>query len=159
MKKIIAMLVFVIAYCGYFYYQHHSKKPFRCDTQLLTHIEDGNSKIELNLHINNIYTFHNEWSSSITGSVTQDGKEYLVSRTLFFTAKISELNNMYTTRITQEDIDKRDNLPKELWLQYMFPKASGGEFYSELKEMNKNAVLIQSLSNPFYICVRAEDQY
>ncbi|WP_404413091.1 FidL-like protein [Serratia aquatilis] len=78
---------------------------------------------------------------------------------MFFTAKISELNNMYITRITQEDIDKRDNLPKELWLQYMFPKSSGGEFYSEIKEMNKNAVLIQSLSNPFYICVRAEDQY
>ncbi|MGL6011457.1 MAG: FidL-like protein, partial [Shewanella oncorhynchi] len=94
---------------------------------------------------------------SMTGTIKQNDKDYLVSRTLFFTIKKSGLKNNYKVEISREEIDKRDELPEDLWLKYVFPKSTGVEFYSEVRELNKNAILLQSLSNPLLVCVRTEN--
>ena len=101
-----------------------------------------------------IFTLHNESVLSFTGSVTQGGREYLVSRRLFFTTTPSELNGVDKTKITREQISKSDELPEGLWQQYIF---QGTEFYTQMIAVNKNGFLLQDLSNPFFVCVRADN--
>lgn len=157
MKKIIVSSLCIIALCSYIFYRHHDKIPFRCDAQLISHIEQSNSKLELNMHANIVFMLNNEGTLSLAGSVKHDGKEYLVSRTVLFTTHSSGLSNMNKTIITHENVNKSDEVPQEVWLKYILPAAPGAEFYSEMKEMNKNGMLLQMLSNPLFVCVRVEN--
>ncbi|ATM76791.1 FidL-like protein [Serratia fonticola] len=157
MKKIIISLLFIVALCGSFYHKNYSSKPFRCDAHLIALVEQDSNHVELNLHDNLILTLPTEGLVSMTGTIKQNDKDYLVSRTLFFTIKKSGLKNNYKVEISREEIDKRDELPEDLWLKYVFPKSTGVEFYSEVRELNKNAILLQSLSNPLLVCVRTEN--
>lgn len=157
MKKIIISLLCIIVLSSYFFYRYYDKKSFRCDAQLVSHIEQSNSKVELNLHANIIFMLHNEDALSLIGSVKHDGKEYLVNRTVFFIAHPSELSNMNKTTVTHEDINKSDEVPQEVWLRYILPEVPGTEFYSEMKKMNKNGMLVQTLSNPLFVCARVEN--
>lgn len=100
-----------------------------------------------------IFTLDHESVISFNGSVTQDGREYLVSRRLFFTTNPSELNGVDKTKITREQISKFDKLPVGLWQQYIF---QGTEFYTQMVAVNKNGFLLQDLSNPFFVCVRTD---
>ncbi len=150
-------LLFIVALCGYFFYKNYSSKPFRCDAHLISLIEQDVNHVEVNLYESIIFTLPIEGMVSMTGTVKQNDKNYLVSRTLFFTIKKSGLKNNYKVEISREDVDKRDELPEDLWLKYIFPKSIGVEYYSEVRELNKNAILLQSLSNPQLVCVRIEN--
>ncbi len=75
MKKIIISILCITFICGYIFYRYHSKHSFRCEAQLISHIEQSNSNIEANLHADIILMIHNEGSISITGSVKQDDKK------------------------------------------------------------------------------------
>ncbi len=83
MKIILAPLLITLFLCGFFYYNYQQTQPFRCDTQLVSHIERDGSKIDLNLNADIIFTLHHESVISFNGSVTQDGHEYIVSRRFF----------------------------------------------------------------------------
>lgn len=157
MKKIIVSSLCIIILCSYIFYRYHDKKPFRCDAQLISHIEQNNSKLELNIHANVIFMLNKEGALSLAGSVKHDGKEYLVSRTVFFTTHSSGLSNINKTTITHENVNKSDEVPQEVWLKYILPAALGAEFYSEMYKMNKNGMLVQMLSNPLFVCVRVEN--
>ncbi|CAI1113452.1 TPA: hypothetical protein ACSTLY_002578 [Serratia fonticola] len=160
MKKIIFALLAIILICSYLFYRHHftvpSKQPFRCDAQLISHIERHNKNIDINLFSSIIFTIRGEGLLEMTGTYTQDNQQYLVNRKVFFTHKHSELNGMKKTTISREVVTPSDNVPEESWQQYILPDLPGVEFYTELKEMNKNAVFFQGLSNPFFVCVLSE---
>ncbi|MBC3211571.1 hypothetical protein [Serratia fonticola] len=154
MKTILTSLVIAIILCGFIYYNHQQKQPFRCDSQLVSHIEQDGSKVDLNLNANMIFTLHHESVVSFNGSVTQDGREYLVSRRIFFTTSPSELDGVKKTKITREQISKYDKLPAGIWQQYIF---QGTEFYTQMTEVNNHGFLLQDLSNPLFICARLEN--
>lgn len=154
MKTILTSLVIAIILCGFIYYNHQQTQPFRCDSQLVSHIEQDGSKVDLNLNANMIFTLHHESVVSFNGSVTQDGREYLVSRRIFFTTSPSELDGVKKTKITREQISKYDKLPAGIWQQYIF---QGTEFYTQMTEVNNHGFLLQDLSNPLFICARSEN--
>lgn len=153
MKIILAPLLITLFLCGFFYYNHQQTQPFRCDTQLVSHIERDGSKIDLNLNADIIFTLHHESVISFNGSVTQDGHEYIVSRRFFFTTTPSELSDVKKTKITREQISKYDKLPAGVWQQYIF---QGREFYTQMTAVNNNGFLLQDLSNPLFVCARSE---
>lgn len=158
-KKLFALLV-TIFICGYIYYHLdfnvHGKKPFRCDSQVISHIERNEKNIDINLYISAIFTIRGEGLLEVTGTYKQDNQQYLVNRKVIFTHKNSELNNMKKTTITREIVTSVDNVPNDSWRRYILPDIPGIEFYTELKRMNKNAMLFQGLSNPFFLCVISE---
>ncbi|ATM74939.1 hypothetical protein [Serratia fonticola] len=153
MKIILAPLLITLFLCGFFYYNYQQTQPFRCDTQLVSHIERDGSKIDLNLNADIIFTLHHESVISFNGSVTQDGHEYIVSRRFFFTTTPSELSDVKKTKITREQISKYDKLPAGVWQQYIF---QGREFYTQMTAVNNNGFLLQDLSNPLFVCARSE---
>lgn len=153
-KIALVLLLFVLALCSLFYYHYQQTQPFRCDVQLVSHIEQEGSKIDMNLNANIIFTLQDESVISFNGSVTQDGREYLVSRRFFFTTTPSELNGVKKTNITREQISKYDKLPAGLWQQYIF---QGKEFYTQMTAVNNNGFLLQDLSNPLFVCARSEN--
>ncbi|CAI1017939.1 Uncharacterised protein [Serratia proteamaculans] len=153
-KTTLTMLLITLVLCSLLYYHYKKNRPFRCDAQLVSHIEQDGGKIDLNLNANMIFTLHNESVVSFNGSVTQDGQEYRVSRRIFFTITTSELNGVDKTKITREQISKFDKLPAGLWQQYIF---QGVEFYTQMIAVNNNGLLLQDLSNPFFVCVRSDN--
>jgi hypothetical protein len=150
-------LIFIVALGGSLYHYLYSDKSFRCDAHLISLIEQDVNHVDLNLYESIIFTLPIEGMVSMTGTVKQNDKDYIVSRTLFFTLKKSGLKNNYKVEIIREDVDKRDDLPEGLWLRYIFTKSKGVEYYSEVRDLNKNAILLQSLSNPQLVCVRIEN--
>lgn len=156
MKRIIAILIFVISLCGCLYYYYHSKKPYRCDAQLISFIDHGSSKAEFNLYAYIIISLHSEAVITLSGTMRQDDKNYIVSRTLYFTLQQSELDGVYKTKFTREDKGKIDEVPALIWQQYGTPRSIGIEFNSELKTLNKNAIFLQELSNPLFVCTKIE---
>ncbi|MBL5824963.1 hypothetical protein [Serratia fonticola] len=152
-KITLMILLITLVLCSLFYYQHQKKLPFRCDTQFISHIEHNGSKLDLNLNANIIFTLRNEGILSFTGSVKQDGHEYLVVRRLFFTTTPSELDGIDRTKITREEISPNNQLPEEVWKRYVI---QGTLFYTQMTPVNSNGVLLQDLSNPFFICARSE---
>jgi hypothetical protein len=160
MKKIFFALLAIVFICGYIYYHLHysvpSKQPFRCDAQLISNIERNDKNIDINLFASIIFTIRGEGLLEVTGTYTQDNQQYLVNRRIIFTHKHSELNGMKKTTITREVVTPGDNVPEELWQKYILPERLGVEFYTELKEVNKNAVFFQGLSNPLFVCVLSE---
>lgn len=153
-KIILALLLIALVLCSLFYYHYQKTRPFRCDVQLISHIEQSGGKIDLNLNANIIFTSQTESVVSFNGSVKQDGREYLVSRRLFFTTTPSELDGVDKMKITREQVSKFDKLPAGVWQQYIF---QGTEFYTQMIAVNNNGVLLQDLSNPFFICARSEN--
>lgn len=158
MKKIAFFLLTVIFICGYLYYHYKKETAFRCDTQLLTHIEIDNNKIETNLYITIAFTLDNNIFFEVSGSLKQGNQQYIVNRKIFFTTKPSLLNGMKKTIITHEVINQLDQVPEELWRRYFLPASPGVEFYAERIKLNKNAVLLQGFSNPLLVCVRSENR-
>ncbi|QXN62772.1 hypothetical protein [Serratia fonticola] len=154
MKIILASLFIVFLLCVFFYYNYQQTQPFRCDTQLVLHVERDSGKIDLNLNANIIFNLHHESVVSFNGSVTQDGREYLVSRRIFFTTSPSELDGVKKTNITREQISKYDKLPAGIWQQYIF---QGTEFYTQMTAVNNHGFLLQDLSNPLFICAQSEN--
>lgn len=148
----------VILICGYLYYHYKSEEVFRCDGQLLSHIELDNSKIETNLHGTIVFTLNNNMIFEVSGSFNQDNQQYIVNRKMFFTIKPSLLDGMNKTIITHEVTNPLDQVPVELWRRYILPATLGEEFYTEIVKLNKNAVLLQGFSNPLLVCVRSENQ-
>lgn len=151
-KITLIILLITLVLCSLFYYQHQKKRPFRCDTQFISHIEHNGSKLDLNLNANIIFTLRNEGILSFTGSVTQDGHEYLAVRRLFFTTTPSELDGIDITKITREEISPNNQLPEEVWKRYVI---QGTVFYTQMTVVNNNGFLLQDLSNPFFICARS----
>lgn len=156
MKKIIILFLLVISLGGYLYYHYHSKKPFYCDAHIITHIYFEENKVELNLYANTIVSMDSEGTVSLSGSVRQDDKEYLVSRTIFFTIQQLELDDIYKTVITHEEKSKVDEVPDSLWQKYILPRPTGIIFNSKFKQLNKNAIFFQELSNPLFVCTKIE---
>lgn len=153
-KIILALLLIVLVLCSLFYYNHQQQQPFRCDVQLLSYIEQDGSKIGMNLNANIIFTLHHEGILSFTGSVKKDGHEYIVVRRLFFTTTPSELDGTNKMKITREEISPSDQLPEGVWKRYII---QGTVFYTQMTAVNNNGLLLQGLSNPFFVCARSEN--
>lgn len=158
MKKIMFFVLTLIFACGYLYYHYKNETVFRCETQLLSHIELDNKKTEANLHATIIFTLYNNIFFEVTGSFKQDNQKYMVNRKIIFTIKPSLLNGMNKTIITHEVVNPLDQVPEKQWQRYILPATLGEEFYTEIVKLNKNAVLLQGFSNPLLVCVRSESQ-
>ncbi|MDA8480902.1 hypothetical protein NNO04_19655, partial [Citrobacter sp. Awk 4] len=154
---IIALIIIVLFLCGLLYYHHQAFKPFRCDAQVISHIEQDGIKIDLNVNTNIIITLHDEATFYFAGSLKVDEHEYIVNRTEFVKLNRSELNGIKKTKITHSEINKNDTLPEEIWVRHILPRAPGTEFYTKIASVNSNGVLFQVLSNPLLICVRNDN--
>ncbi|WP_454889132.1 hypothetical protein [Serratia quinivorans] len=157
MKKITTLVFILFFLCGFFYYHYQINHNFRCDTQLISHIEQDGIKIHLNINTNIVFTLHNEGTFYFTGSLKVGNQEYIVSRATFITTKQAELSSMKKTTITREEINNNDTVPEGLWQRYILPRTIGTAFYTKMTSVNSNGVLFQGLSNPFFVCAREEN--
>lgn len=161
MNRIIISLsiIVIVGLSGIFYYLSHTKwKPFRCHTHLSSHIatKEG-KKLELNLDIS-IVTDHEGSSEVLTaGSLKGAEHSYVISRRTFITMKQSEFKGFSKTMITREERHPIDNVPNEIWQQYVLPEAPGVAFYMETKYLNNNAYLIKGLTNPHFVCAKTSN--
>lgn len=160
MRRIIIIFsVLVLAILsGVFLYLHHSKwEPFRCDSHIKTHInsKDG-QKFELNLDINVVAVHEGSSELLVVGSLKEFNKDYVISRRIFINLKKSDFDDIANTTIVWEKRHPMDNVPDDVWQKYILPEAPGVEFYTQTKQLNKNAFLIKGLSNPYFVCTRTE---
>lgn len=159
MKKIIIIILLslmALITAVYLYNNYQSRKPFRCDNQIKTLITmQDRENLALILHITVVFTSPEKGDLVATGSLTGGKKDYIVSRKVTFETKHSALSGINKTTINSEVRHEIDNIPDEIWQKYIMPEKIGVEFYLETKRLNKNAVLIKGLSNPYFVCTRS----
>lgn len=159
MKKIIIIVLLslmALIPAVYFYNSYQSWEPFRCDTQIKMLITTQDQEnIAINLHVNIVFTSPEGGDLVAAGSLTGGKKDYIVFKKISFETKQSALSGFNKTTINSELRHEIDNVPDQLWQQYIMPAKTGVEFYLEPKRLNKNAMLIKGLSNPYFVCTRS----
>ncbi|RZF15555.1 hypothetical protein [Serratia marcescens] len=135
------------------YLNYPSEIPFRCNTHVTTHFtsKDG-KKLVLNLDLNVIAVHKRSSEVVAVGSLTGLDKDYVISRRIFISMQKSDFKNLSKTIVSREQHHPIDNLPDEIWKQYVLPEAPGVEFYTEAKNIKENLFIIKGLSNPYFIC-------
>lgn len=161
MNKIIIGLAvfFVVILSGVaFYLNQSSWKPFRCNIHASSHIVsvDG-QQLELNLDVNVITAQEDKSELLMIGSLKGLNKNYAISRRMFMSIKDSDFKGFTKAMITREERQPIDNIPEEIWLQYVLPEAPGVAFYMETKRLSKNLFLVKGLTNPFFVCAVIEN--
>ncbi|CAM3794678.1 hypothetical protein [Serratia silvae] len=157
MKKfVVALLLLICLSTMLFYvYQFASYRPFHCDAQLFEHlnVREGDS-VEVNTHVDIIFTAQHHGSVKFSGSVKNQGHSYVLRRTTFFTVSPSELDNVEKMVFTRTESHPVDNTPEELWQHRVLPQTPGIEFYSKIRALNRDAIILKGFSNPLIICIR-----
>lgn len=160
MRRIIIIFsVLILAiFSSIFLYSYYSKwEPFRCNTHIKAHINSkDNQKFYLNLDINIIAVQEGSSELLIVGSLKGLNKSYAISRRIFISFKKSDLDDVANTTIVWERRYPIDNVPDEIWQKYIISEAPGVTFYTQTKQLNKNAFLIKGLNNPYFVCTRTE---
>lgn len=157
MKKIIIALLLLISLCAtlFYVYQYTSRKPFHCDAQMFARLSTkDDEKIEVNTHIDIIYSSEHNGVMKFSGSVKDRVKSYILRRTVHFTIAPSELENVNKVVFTRTESHPLDNLPDDLWLNRVLPQTPGIEFYSKIRALEGDAIIFKGFSNPLIICIR-----
>ncbi|HIE4390634.1 TPA: hypothetical protein ACXM56_002514 [Serratia liquefaciens] len=160
MNRIIIGLsvFFVVILSGVALYLNYSSwKPFRCHTHASSHLisVDGR-KLELNLDISIVTAQEGRSELLAVGSLKGLNKNYAISRRMFVSIKDSDFRGFTKAMITREERQPIDNIPDEIWQQYVLPEAPGVAFYMETKRLSKNLFLVKGLTNPFFVCAVIE---
>lgn len=157
MKKIVVALLLIISLCTllFYVYQYASHKPFHCDAQLFAHLKvSEGDPVEVNTHVDVIFTSQHDGVMKFSGSIKNNGNSYVLRRTVFFTIAPSELENVNKVVFTRTESHPVDNTPADLWQNRVLPQTPGIEFYSKIRAVNKNAIIIKGFSNPLIVCIR-----
>lgn len=157
MKKIVAILLSIISLGAilFYVYQFLTYRPFHCDAQMFAHLSTkDDDKIEVNTHIDIIYSSERNGIMKFSGSVKDQTKSYILRRTAHFTISQSELENVNKVVFTRTESHPLDNLPDDLWVNRVLPQTPGIEFYSKIRALERNAIIIKGFSNPLIVCIR-----
>jgi len=161
MKKIMIGLssLIIVFLSGFLVYRsHESWKPTRCDAHSSSHISSKEGKqLELNLNITVVTTHKGSSELFVVGSLKEPGNVYVISRHLFMAVKSSGFKGYSKTTITREERHPIDNLPNDLWQQYVLPAAPSVAFYMEIKRLNEEIYFFRGLTNPIFVCVKTSD--
>lgn len=157
MKKFVIFLSITLTLGTVFYTiyktQHHG--AFHCDAQVISHlINDADNKIEINTNVVIVFSSSTQGVMLFSGSVEYEGKKYTLNRNTYFSIAPSELKEVRKVSITNENIKPKDNTPNELWRNRILPEIPGIAYYSEVKKLNNNAILVKTLTNPLLVCLR-----
>jgi hypothetical protein len=156
-KVIIAVLLFASLVIGLWYYSlHQSRKPFRCDAQQISVQVKGKKNIVLNANATVIFSSSKNSLIYITGSIKEDDTRYLLDRKIFFTITPSEIKGANNTQLTHEEVHPGDNTPDQIWRNFLLPEIQHVDFYSEMKSLRQNALLISGVTNPFLVCTKQD---
>jgi hypothetical protein len=155
-KLVVALLLIISLFVILFYvYQYASRKPFHCDAQLFAHLKvKDDDRVDINTHIDVIFISQHEGSIKFSGSVKNQGHSYILRRTVFFTIAPSELEKVNKIAFTRTETHPVDNTPADLWQNRVLPQTPGIEFYSKIRALENDAIIIKGFSNPLIICVR-----
>lgn len=157
MKKIVIALLLIstLGAIAFYAYQLLSHKPFHCDAQMFARLSTkDDEKIEVNTHIDIIYSSAHNGIMKFSGSVKDHEKSYVLRRTAYFTIAQSELENVNKVVFTRTESHPVDNLPDDLWLNRVLPQTPGIEFYSKIRALEGDAIIFKGFSNPLLICIR-----
>lgn len=93
---------------------------------------------------------------SMIGTVETDEAVYSLNRRVNFIIAPKTIHGMKMVTITSINRHPTDSTPEVIWNINVSPEVQGVEFYVKIKRINKNAVLINSLSLPYMICLLQE---
>ncbi|WP_073534635.1 FidL-like protein [Serratia marcescens] len=130
--------------------------PFSCVTQLEKKSPSPNKEGNLIYTHAAVTLFITDWKKgffSMNGTVNFNSKTYSLNRRVEFSIASKIIHGMKMITISDVIPHPSDNTPEELWNVSISPEAKGADFYIGIKRINKNTLLINSLSMPYLICV------
>ncbi|MFT2794314.1 MULTISPECIES: hypothetical protein [Serratia] len=157
MKKIVVALLLIISLCStlFYIYQVQSRKPFHCDAQLFAHLKINEADaVEVNTHVDVIFRSAYDGILKFSGSIKNKGHDYILRRTVYFTVAPSELENVNEIVFTRTESHPTDNTPADLWQNRVLPQTPGIGFYSKIRDLDRDAIIIKGFTNPLIVCIR-----
>ncbi|WMT14098.1 hypothetical protein [Serratia fonticola] len=157
MKKIVVALLLIISLCStiFYLYQWQSRKPFHCDAQLFAHLKINEADaVEVNTHVDVIFRSPHDGIMKFSGSIKNKGNDYILRRTVYFTITPSELENVNEIVFIRTESHPTDNTPTDLWQNRVLPQTPGIGYYSKIRNLEKNAIIIKGFTNPLLVCIR-----
>jgi hypothetical protein len=128
------------------------EKSIKCDSDL--NVEIKNSKLSANMDsIFSVLLQHGGVGLiRAVGVVNVDDKSYELNRILYFNYSKENVGGMYKFTIFEEKINGTDTTPSDLFNTYFLPEKPNVPFYISLKKLHKNALLINGLTHPYFVC-------
>jgi hypothetical protein len=157
MKKIVVALLLIVSLGSllFYWYQSQSLKPFHCDAQVFAHLKiDETEAVEVNSYVDVIFKSAHDGVLKFSGSIKNKGHDYILRRTVYFTVAPSELKNVNKIVFTRTESHPTDNTPADLWQNRVLPQTPGIEFYSKIRWLERDAIIIKGFTNPLIVCIR-----
>lgn len=86
------------------------------------------------------------------GRIVFNGENFEVNRTLYIQYTDDDNDGIYNVIINEEKLSPGDTVPSEIFHKYFLPEKPGDIFLVKMKILNRNALVISGLSNPYFIC-------
>ncbi|WP_073534644.1 FidL-like protein [Serratia marcescens] len=83
-----------------------------------------------------------------------DGEHYNLRRVVFFSLSPSIQKGIKVATVVKEEISVADTTPESFWYNGITPEKPGVDVHIEMKKINQNTILIDSLSIPIFICTK-----
>lgn len=162
MKKIkcISVTVLIISILSLFVIYSNTEantEPFRCAAQFKQKSFIGNEQgyvIRSNAVLNVFLADKDNGFIKMVGVVEKNNIFYNLNRSMFFSLSPKTVNEMRMATVLKEEVGSTDTTPQDIWLSGIASERPGDKFYIEIKKINKNTLVISSLSSPFLVCVK-----
>lgn len=135
------------------------QKPFNCTIEFKQKSglpSDPDRLIKTDASLTVFLTGKESGLFTMIGTVETDKEVYKLNRRVNFVVAPKEIHGFTLVTVTSVKPYSMDNTPEGLWSSSVFPESQLVEFYVRIKKINKNTLLINSLSLPYLICVIQE---
>ncbi|RLR18304.1 hypothetical protein D8L93_02185 [Sodalis-like symbiont of Bactericera trigonica] len=152
MKRLIVVVVMFFVAGFLFYLDQHkqSLSGFNCSGLMVMKANTFPATYGFVVDVRMYFTTAAEGFYIINGTFSADDKTYELQRIKHFSYTLKNDKDLYEIVITKENISTFDNTPKRLVDKILMPP--GSSFITQMKRIDKSALLLNMLYSPYFIC-------
>ncbi|CAJ0996144.1 FidL-like protein [Sodalis praecaptivus] len=152
MKRLIVIVVmcFIAGFLFYLYQHKQSLSGFNCLGLMVMKANTFPGTYSYVVDVRMYFTNAAEGFYILNGTFSANDKTYELQRIKHFSYQLKNDKDFYEIIITKENISTFDNTPKRLADQILMPL--GSSFLPQMKRIDKNALLLNMLYSPYFIC-------
>ncbi|WP_395313719.1 hypothetical protein V1603_07790 [Enterobacter sp. ECC-219] len=149
-KKLIALNLILIL--QFFSFNLHAIEPFKCMSHYKTVIEKDHDSTLFDGRLTLFLKNDSEGFFEFIGKIKTNEKNYLLSRTVFFSMASHEINESKQVTIGKVVKHLSDTTPDDIWQADILPQLPGIDFQIEIRRLKNNLILVKSLNTAYLIC-------
>ncbi|WP_406706471.1 FidL-like protein [Sodalis sp.] len=147
---VIVMMCFIEGFLFYLHQHKQSLSGFNCSGLMVMKANTFPGIYSYVVDVRMYFTNAAEGFYILNGTFSANDKTYELQRIKHFSYQLKNDKDLYDIIITKENISTFDNTLKRLADQILMPL--GSSFLPQMKRIDKNALLLNMLYSPYFIC-------